>query len=339
MAITLTWSSAIGAINGNSIIGVLPPSSVATNDVVLAFGGKPGRASGGVGPLLQNYTTIFSTSTLAAGPNFGAWFKIMGATPDPSVLLWGSRNTNDGTAYGMYVFRGVSSVIFSTGTQSVKGNSTNPNGPSIITSAGSVMAVVLAGSQVADTSPGTVSNFSNQITAQGNDGLDITIAGATSLIAANQTIDPGAWGSWSTASWISATIGLQPAVLPTITSSVVSEITETTATGGGNVTADGGTPILQRGVAWNTGGSPTTADNFANTPGTTGFFQSSIAGLNAGTSYISAAFSFNAVGSVYGSDQAFSTDAPPPPTSDPCTSFIGTIYYGEIISGVGKPGI
>jgi hypothetical protein len=99
-------------------------------------------------------------------------------------------------------------------------------------------------------------------------------------------------------------------VVPTVLSSIISSITTTTAIGGGNISSDGGSSILQRGFAWNTSPNPTTNNNFANTVGNIGAYQSSITGLSQSTSYYAAAFAFNAIGSAYGADIEFSTDTP-----------------------------
>ena len=50
-------------------------------------------------------------------------------------------------------------------------------------------------------------------------------------------------------------------VPPTLTTAAASAITGTTASGGGNVTDDGDGTVSEKGVCWNTSGSPTTADD------------------------------------------------------------------------------
>jgi hypothetical protein len=112
--------------------------------------------------------------------------------------------------------------------------------------------------------------------------------------------------------------------VPSVISSIVASIATTTAIGGGNVTADGESSILERGFAWNTSGSPkTNTDSFFTTPGGLGSYQSSITGLSAGTSYFAAAYAINANGSVYGSDLPFSTNAPAAGNPDPYQSYFG----------------
>ena len=49
---------------------------------------------------------------------------------------------------------------------------------------------------------------------------------------------------------------------PTVTTTAVTNITQTTATSGGNVTSDGGYPVLTRGVCWSTSPNPTTSNGY-----------------------------------------------------------------------------
>lgn len=98
-----------------------------------------------------------------------------------------------------------------------------------------------------------------------------------------------------------------PAVAPTVTTQAVSGIGLTTATGNGTVVSDGGSAITQRGVCWNTTGSPTTSDSTATAAGTTGAFTASIVSLTSGTLYHVRAYAINAIGTSYGSDVTFTS--------------------------------
>jgi len=93
--------------------------------------------------------------------------------------------------------------------------------------------------------------------------------------------------------------------LPTVIStSVITSITTTTATGGGNVT---GLTITARGVVWNTSPSPTIA-NSKTTNGTgSGAFVSSLTGLLANNTYYVRAYATNSGGTAYGSQVSFTT--------------------------------
>lgn len=94
---------------------------------------------------------------------------------------------------------------------------------------------------------------------------------------------------------------------PTVTTQAVSDITDTTATGNGNVTDDGGDTITERGICWNTTGTPTTVDSTATSAGTTGAFTASMTGLTSDTTYYVRAYATNSEGTSYGSEVSFTT--------------------------------
>ncbi len=92
-----------------------------------------------------------------------------------------------------------------------------------------------------------------------------------------------------------------------ITTSAVTAITSTTATGGGNVVSDGGSTILSRGICWSTSANPTITGNHTTEPGTLGPFTSNMTGLTPSTTYHVRAYATNAIGTGYGNDVTFST--------------------------------
>ena len=125
----------------------------------------------------------------------------------------------------------------------------------------------------------------------------------------------------------SETISLFFNSLPQITTETVSDITETTATCGGNVTHDGGATVTERGVYWGT--SPNPEVNGSRTPANssgTGSFTVSLTGLNANTTYYVRAYATNSVGTAYGSEVSFTSGVGLPtvstlsPSSDTDTS-------------------
>ena len=63
---------------------------------------------------------------------------------------------------------------------------------------------------------------------------------------------------------------------PTVITSSVTDATETTAQGEGNVTSDGGSTITARGICWNTSQNPTTSNYKTTETGTTGSFSSTL---------------------------------------------------------------
>ena len=97
-------------------------------------------------------------------------------------------------------------------------------------------------------------------------------------------------------------------ILPTVTTSEVSNIAATTATAVGNVTiADGGAPVTARGVCWSTYENPT-VDSSHTTDGIgTGSFTSDITGLSPTTPYYVRAYATNSAGTTYGNQLSFTT--------------------------------
>jgi uncharacterized protein (TIGR02145 family) len=96
---------------------------------------------------------------------------------------------------------------------------------------------------------------------------------------------------------------------PVVTTAGVSEITQTSASSGGNVTDDGGAKVTSKGVCWNISENPTTAHS-KTTDGTgSGSFTSAITQLTPGIKYYVKAFATNEVGTGYGNQVSFTTDA------------------------------
>jgi hypothetical protein len=96
---------------------------------------------------------------------------------------------------------------------------------------------------------------------------------------------------------------------PEVTTEPVNIIGTTFATGGGDVTTDGGIPVTARGVCWNSAANPTTANTCTSNGAGTGMFTSSITGLQPGSQYHVRAYATSAAGTAYGADVQFSTVA------------------------------
>jgi uncharacterized protein (TIGR02145 family) len=95
--------------------------------------------------------------------------------------------------------------------------------------------------------------------------------------------------------------------IPVLSTTAVTDITQATATCGGNITSDGGATVIARGVCWSTNQTPTISDN-KTTDGTgVGNFVSSISGLTANTTYYVRAYATNSNGTAYGSAMSFTT--------------------------------
>jgi uncharacterized delta-60 repeat protein len=122
------------------------------------------------------------------------------------------------------------------------------------------------------------------------------------------------------------------AALPTVTSPTSTGITINSATLGGNVSADGGAAISERGVVYAvtaTNANPliggTGVTKVAGT-GTTGVFTVAASGLAGGTAYSFKAYATNSVGTSYSTVAAFSTLVP---NSEPNDIILNTSTLAE----------
>jgi uncharacterized protein (TIGR02145 family) len=94
---------------------------------------------------------------------------------------------------------------------------------------------------------------------------------------------------------------------PKVTTGDVTNIQSTTASCSGNVTADGGQAVTDRGICWSTSQNPT-IENSKTSGGTgTGTFTGNLTGLAANTSYYVRAYATNSEGTAYGAEKAFTT--------------------------------
>jgi hypothetical protein len=95
--------------------------------------------------------------------------------------------------------------------------------------------------------------------------------------------------------------------LPTLTTASVTSVTQSSAASGGNVTSDGGISVTERGVCWNTSGTPTIANSKVINGAGLGSYSSSLVGLSPNTTYYVRAYATNAIGTAYGNQQIFTT--------------------------------
>ena len=99
-------------------------------------------------------------------------------------------------------------------------------------------------------------------------------------------------------------------VLPTVTTSTVTQITQTTAVAGGNVTSDGNGTITERGVCVATVSNPTTSNAKVTAGSGTGSYACNLTGLQENTTYYVRAYAVNSKGTAYGEEISFTTKSP-----------------------------
>ena len=103
-----------------------------------------------------------------------------------------------------------------------------------------------------------------------------------------------------------------PITLATVTTASITQITETTAVIGGNVTSDGGAEVTERGVVYSTNPNPviTNLNNTIRPCGSgIGAFTYNMTGLQSGTTYYVRAYAKNDAGTAYGEELVFTTES------------------------------
>jgi len=120
---------------------------------------------------------------------------------------------------------------------------------------------------------------------------------------------------------------LQGNVLPTLTTTSVTNIAQTTATSGGDVTSDGGASVTARGVCWSTSQNPTISNSHTTDGNGPGVFVSNLTGLIQNTLYYARAYATNSEGTNYGDEVSFTTTASS--GGEPCPGTPTVLYEGK----------
>ena len=252
-------------------------------------------------------------------------------TPNTLYYIRAYATNGVGTAYGdVKSFTTTSATIpvvstaiatFITQTTAISGGSITNESGAAVTSRG-----------VCWSNTTTSPTILNSKTVDGT-GLGTFTSSLTGL-SANTTyyVRAYATNSVGTAYGLALSVRTLSATIPTgVTTNTISSITQTTATGGGNSTNDGGATITSKGVCWsNTTSSPTIANSKTVDGSGIGSFTSSLSGLTANTTYYVRAYATNSVGTSYGSLMSFTTLAP--------ALTVGQSYQGGIIAYIFQSG-
>lgn len=115
---------------------------------------------------------------------------------------------------------------------------------------------------------------------------------------------------------------------PTVETLTVSNITQTSATCGGEIIEDGGAKILTCGVCWSANHEPTIDDNKLLDESGNNSFTSNIIGLTTNTPYFIRAFATNSSGTGYGETISFNTQGG---TIGTVNDIDGNLYHTIII--------
>jgi uncharacterized protein (TIGR02145 family) len=123
--------------------------------------------------------------------------------------------------------------------------------------------------------------------------------------------------------------------IPVVSTNELTDITQTTAISGGNITDDGGSAIIARGVCLSASQNPTISDLITEDGSGAGNFVSNIRDLEPNTTYYLRAYAINSTGTSYGKQLEFITlegiTGQPCPGTPAIIDFDGNIYNTVLI--------
>lgn len=244
---------------------------------------------------------------------------------------WSSQKNSDGNPVGVDFYNGSLFWNYASKSYNVRAvrtlNGSSATEPTVTTSSVSNVttnSAICGGNVTSDggatvTARGVCWSTSSNPTINGNHTTDGTGTGTftssitglaentTYYVRAYATNTKGtAYGSQKNFTTLS---GGSSATTPTVTTSTPSNITDNSATCGGNVTSDGGATVTARGVCWSTSQNPTISGSHTTDGSGTGSFTSSITGLAENTTYYVRAYATNSEGTSYGSQKSFTTES------------------------------
>ena len=271
---------------------------------ITSDGGGTVSARGVCWSTSENPTTANSTTVDGAGTGLFE-SSMTELTPGTTYYVRAYATNVAGTAYGNQVsFTTTAIVVPELTTNEVTGitNTTAQSGGNITIDGGS--PVTARGVAWSTTENPTIAGDTT-VNGSGTGGfvsqLTELTPGTTYYVRAYATNSAGtAYGN--EISFTTTAI-----VIPTLTTAPVTSITSETATSGGNITADGGSPVTVRGVVWSTTENPTTTNSFTTNGTGTGSYVSNLTGLAAGTTYYVRAYATNSAGTAYGNQVSFPT--------------------------------
>jgi hypothetical protein len=159
---------------------------------------------------------------------------------------------------------------------------------------------------------GTWTNLSNGGNYSGVTTASLSINSATTALNNNRyrvVITPSASACSNVVSNECRLIVVSFAGYPTVVTTNVSQISAVGMTAGGNITSDGGNPIISRGIQYYPTSNPVPVDVISGSG--SGTYISEVTGLNPSTQYSIRAFATNVLGTSYGNSVVFTTEAAP----------------------------
>jgi hypothetical protein len=292
-------------------------SSTATiGGTITADGGATVTARG----VVYGTTTGSATFSVTSGTGNGTYtIGLTGLTPATTYFARSFATNSVGTVYGtetnfttIAVEPTVSATAAAasiTGSSATSGGTISSNGGATVTVSGiiwSTTSTPTIGLSTKTTNGALTGTYTSSITGLAPATLYYVRAYATNIIGT-------AYGPQSNFTTL--------AIAPTISATAsATSITSSTATIGGTITSDGGAAVTSRGVVY---GISSGSATFSVTSGTgTGTYTIGLTGLSPATTYYVRSFATNSVGTVYGTETNFTTNAIAPTLTTTAASSI-----------------
>jgi hypothetical protein len=268
--------------------------------------------------LVYGTTTGSSTFSVTIGSGAGTFTSTLAGLSQGTTYYVRSFATNtQGTSYGAETsFTTQTTPTVSVTTTPSSLTTTSAVGGGTISSSGG--ATITTSGLVWDTSSNPTIAVSTKTTDGATSG---TFTSSITGLTQGTTYHVRAYATNYLGTSYGPNITFTTLTTPTIsaTASVLS-ITGTSATTGGTITSDGGATVTSRGVVY---GTTTGSSTFSITSGTgTGTYTISLTGLLPASTYYIRSFATNSVGTVYGTETSFTTNANAPTLTTTAASSI-----------------
>ena len=290
----------IATATTNSVTDITPTSAVGGGNIT-DDGGATITARGVVWSTSPNPTIFLPTKT-NDGTGSGSFTSIIeGLWPNTTYYVRVYATNIVGTTYGSQV------VFITDNIPSISTNSVTDITDTSAISGGNIISdggdPVTARGVVWSTNPNPTIDLDTKTNdGSGNGAYTSNISG----LILNTTYYVRAYATNNAGTAYGNEITFTADNIPTIVTTAVSNILETSAVSGGNITYDGGDPVIARGVVWSTSPNPTIdLDTKTNDGDGRGTYSSNISGLTANTVYYVSAYATNSVGTAYGEHVTF----------------------------------
>jgi hypothetical protein len=306
-----TLVATVPIISSTTAANLVTATTAKTGGIITNSGASNVTSRGVCYSSTATIPTIANTKTID-GTGIGTFISsLTGLTANSTYYIRAYATNSIGTAYGdVKSFMTTNATIpngVTTTTASSTTQTTCNSGGAILNDGGAAISSRGVCWSSTTTTPTILNTKSIDGTGVGTfiSSLTSLTPGTTYYVRAYATNIVGtAYGNTISFITVAATIPIG------ITTNVLTSVTQTTASGGGNINSDGGAAVTSRGVCWSNINSNPTISNTKTIDGSgIGAFSSSLTGLTPGTTYYVRAYATNSAGTAYGSMKSFTTQS------------------------------